>query len=177
MFLFAVYIPFSSRFGAFFCKVMEQTDNIFTGQCREWTRNLRSIPPFTHELLKQYLITDTSGKQGKPPNAHKHKKYGYQLFKEKMVTKLQVKPDILKGTERFFLVKCNVHASMKKVQYTVYVHFHQDTGKVSTASCSCVAGQGGLCKHVAALLYQILDFIQLELRPYKINSLILIAKF
>ena len=142
---------------------MEQTDNIFTGQCREWTRNLRSIPPFTHELLKQYLITDTLGKQGKPPNAHKHKKYGYQLFKEKMVTKLQVKPDILKGTERFFLVKCNVHASMKKVQYTVYVHFHQDTGKVSTASCSCVAGQGGLCKHVAALLYQILDFIQLEL--------------
>ena len=120
---------------------MEQTDNIFTGQCREWTRNLRSIPPFTHELLKQYLITDTSGKQGNPPNAHKHKKYGYQLFKEKMVTKLQVKPDILKGTERFFLVKCNVHASMKKVQYTVYVHFHQDTGKVSTASCSCVAGR------------------------------------
>ena len=144
---------------------MEQTDNIFTGQCREWTRNLRSIPPFTYELLKQYLITDTSGKQGKPPNAHKHKKYGYQLFKEKMVTKLQVKPDILKGTERFFFVKCNVHASMKKVQYTVYVHFHQDTGKVSTASCSrsCVAGEGGLCKQVAALLYQILDFIQLEL--------------
>jgi hypothetical protein len=87
VFLFAVYIPFTSRFGAFFCKVMEQTDNIFTGQCREWMRNLRSIPPFTYELLKQYLITDTSGKQGKPPNADKHKKYGYQLFKEKMVKK------------------------------------------------------------------------------------------
>ena len=42
---------------------------------------------------------------------------------------------------------------MKKVQYTVYVHFYQDTGKVSTASCSCVAGQGGLCKYVAVLLY------------------------
>ena len=108
---------------------MEQTDNIFTGQCREWTRNLRSIPPFTHELLKQYLIADTSAKQGKPPNAHKHKKYGYQLFKEKMLPNYKT-PDILKGTERFFLVKCNVHASMKKVQYTVYVHFHQDTGKV-----------------------------------------------
>ena len=87
VFLFAVYIPFTSRFGAFFCKVMEQTDNIFTGQCREWMRNLRSIPPFTYELLKQYLITDTLGKQGKPPNADKHKKYGYQLFKEKMVKK------------------------------------------------------------------------------------------
>ena len=71
-------------------------------------------------------------------------KYGYQLFKEKMVTKLQVKPDILKGTERFFLVKCNVHASMKNVQYTVYIStFTRNTGKVSTASCFCVAGVPG----------------------------------
>ena len=80
-----------------------------------------------------------------------------------MVSKVQVKSGILKGTERFFLVKCNVHASMKKLKYTVYVHLHQDTGKVSYASCSCVAGRGGCCKHVAALLFQILDFIQLEL--------------
>ena len=35
--------------------------------------------------------------------------------------------------------------------------------EVSYASCSCVAGRGGCYKHVAALLFQILDFIQLEL--------------
>ena len=65
-----------------------------------------------------------------------------------MVTKVQVKADIMKGTERFFLVKCEVHASMKKAQYTVYAHLHQDTGKVSYASCSCVTGKGGCCKRV-----------------------------
>jgi uncharacterized protein YbcV (DUF1398 family) len=67
-------------------------------------------------------------------------KYGYQLFKEKMVTILQVKSDILKLSVSFLL----------------NVHFRQDTGKVSTASCSCVAGQGGLCKYLAALLYETL---------------------
>ena len=35
-------------------------------------------------------------------------------------------------------------------------------GKVSHASCPCVAGKGGCCKHIAALLFQILDFVQLE---------------
>jgi hypothetical protein len=163
VFLFAVYIPFTLRFGAFVCKVMEQTDIIFTGPCREWTRNLRSIRHFTYEPLKQYLITDTSGKQGKPTNAHKHMKYGYQLFKEKMVTKLQVKADILKGTERFFLVKWNVHASMKKVQYTVYVHFHQKHRKsVNCKLLLCIRTGWFMQACSCLILYQILDFIQLQ---------------
>ena len=50
------------------------------------------------------------------------KKYGYQLFKDKMVTQVVVKADVLKGREKFFLVKSVVHASMKKAHYTVYVH-------------------------------------------------------
>ena len=120
-----------------------------------WTKNLNVIPPFTHELLKEHLITNTSTKinNGQPNNAHKHKKEGYQLFKNKMVIHVLVKANIMKGEEKFFLVKCNVHASMKKTQYVVYVRLHQDTGKVSHASCLCPAGQGGCCKHVAALLF------------------------
>jgi hypothetical protein len=82
---------------------LEQIDNVFTDPYREWTRNLRSIRLFTHEPLKQYLITDTSGEQGKPTNAHNHMKYGYQLFKEKIVTILQVKSDILKLSVSFLL--------------------------------------------------------------------------
>ena len=127
-------------------------------------KKLSGLPPFSLKLLTEHLITDSSGKHGKPANAHKHKKYGYQQFKDKMVTQVLVKPNVLKGDETFFLVKSNVHASMKKTNYTVYVHLNQtSTGKVSHANCSCKAGQGGCCKHVAALLFQILDFIELEL--------------
>ena len=39
------------------------------------------------------MITDSSGKHGKPANAHKHEKYGYQQFKDKMVTQVLVNPN------------------------------------------------------------------------------------
>lgn len=141
---------------------MEEGESLLTDKPIQWTRNLTNLPPFTHELLKQHLITDTSSKHGKPPNAHKYKKFGYQLFKDKLVSQVKVKANVKKGEASFFLVKSSVHASMKKTQYDVYVHLHQETGKVSLASCSCKAGLGGCCKHVAALLFQLLDLIQLE---------------
>ena len=71
----------------------------------QWTKNLRGIPPFTHALLNEHLITDDSSKLGKPPNAHKHKKHGYQLFKDKMVTQVVAKANVLKDTEKFSCLK------------------------------------------------------------------------
>ena len=52
---------------------------------------------------------------------------------------------------------------MKNQVYTVYVHLLQDGGKVLKANCSCKAGAGGCCKHVAATLFQIHDFVELGL--------------
>jgi hypothetical protein len=77
-----------------------------------------------------------------------------------MITWVLVKANVLKVTENFFpfLVLCMRH---KKTHYGVYVHLHLDTGrgKISCASCTCT---GGCCKYVAALLFQILDYIQFE---------------
>jgi len=61
-----------------------------------------------------------------------------------------------------FLVKSKVHASMKSVQYNVYVHLDQANGNVVHAKCNCKAGQGGCCKQVAALLYTILDYVNMD---------------
>ena len=80
----------------------------------QWTKNLSSLPPFRHELLKQHLITDSSGKYGKLPNVHKHKKSALMLFKYKMVTQVKVKSNVKKGEANSFLVKASIHASMKK---------------------------------------------------------------
>ena len=52
---------------------------------------------------------------------------------------------------------------MKNQVYTVYVHLLQDEGKVLKANCSCNAGAGGCCKHIAATLFQIHDFVELGL--------------
>ena len=49
-----------------------------------------------------YIITDTTSKLGKSPNAHKDKKYRYQLFKDKLVLQVVAKANCFKGTERIF---------------------------------------------------------------------------
>ena len=56
-----------------------------------------------------------------------------------------------------------VNASMKKNSYVVYIHLDQITGEVVYANCMCKAGKGGCCKHVVAMLFQIIEYVQLEL--------------
>ena len=51
---------------------------------------------------------------------------------------------------------------MKSCHYDVYVHLDQCDGEVRFAKCNCKAGQGGCCKHVAALLYTLLDFTNVD---------------
>lgn len=99
----------------------------------------------------------------RPTGAHRHKTMGYRLFKENYVKNVRVKPDVQIDSSKLFLVKSFVCASMKKQVYTVYVHLLQDDGKVFKAKCSCKAGAGGCCKHVAATLFQIQDFVELGL--------------
>ena len=60
-------------------------------------------------------------------------------------------------------MKARVSASMKSVSYPVYVHLDQKSGEVEYAKCTFKAGQGRCCKHVAALLYNLLDFVNLGL--------------
>ena len=112
------------NFGLFPTKKMEQKPDSLN-------RSLQDMPPSTHELLEHHLIEETSKKRqkDKQPKAHKHKKYGYQLFKDKMVSKVKVVPNVLEGKDMLFYLKCTVHASMKKTNYTVYVHFNQILGK------------------------------------------------
>ena len=43
------------------------------------------------------------------------------------------------------------------------VALRKSTGYVIGTCCKCKAGAGGCCKHVAALLYNILDYVELGL--------------
>ena len=86
---------------------------------------------------------------------------GYKLFKAGYPRQIMIKPNVKKGNEAVhFLVRCHVNAEMKKKQYLVYVHLHQHSGDIAYAKCYCPAG---CCKHVAATLYQVLNYIKLGL--------------
>ena len=126
-----------------------------------WTRDLSLLPPVSHDLLYSYLVEGTISVDNRRRGAIKHKILGYQLYKENFVKKLRVKP-MVKGARELFLVKCNVVASMKKDRYEVYIHLCQKSGEVFYAKCSCKAGAGGCCKHVAATLYQLVDYKELN---------------
>lgn len=48
-------------------------------------------------------------------------------------------------------------------KYSTTVSLGKLSGCVVSAQCDCKAGAGGCCKHVAALLYNILDYVELGL--------------
>ena len=49
----------------------------------------------------------------------------------------------------------------ENVSYNVYVHLNQRSGDLIYFKCSCKTGQGGCCKHVAALLFSLVDYSNL----------------
>ncbi len=48
-------------------------------------------------------------------------------------------------------------------KYSTIVALAKSSGHVAGGKCNCKAGGGGCCKHVAALLYNILDYTELGL--------------
>ena len=68
------------------------------------------------------------------------------------------------GNRLLFLVKAKVCVSMKNIQYDVYVHLDPENGYAVYAKYSCKVGKGGCCKHVAALLYTLVDYTNSDLK-------------
>ena len=77
--------------------------------------------------------------------------------------KVQAKANI-NGGKTLFIVKCSVVAAMKRMLYDVYIHLDQTNADMYYAKCSCKAGPGGCCKHVAAVLYQLVDYKELDVK-------------
>ena len=130
-----------------------------------WLKTLKYLPNLTNEILDNQLIKGLSTVPivSIGPKAFRNKKQGYRLWEEGYVRNIFVKPNVAAKC-KLFLVKAKVHASMKNIQYTVYVHLDQISGEVKEAKCNCKAGQGGCCKHAAALLYTLLDFTNMDLK-------------
>ena len=57
-------------------------------------------------------------------------------------------------------VRAKCQASMKDLQYSVYVYIITETGMVQTAECSCKAGQSCVCAHAGALLLSLVKICE-----------------
>ncbi|CAN7995613.1 unnamed protein product [Ixodes hexagonus] len=118
-----------------------------------WTKQLKDFPSaFSESHIRGH---------GQAAGAQKHVTSGYKMFKAHKVQNIFLHTTSAPET----IVKANVEASMTLTKrYAVHAVLCQD-GQVSKASCACKAGQGGVCKHVAALLWHMLDLIR-EGRSY-----------
>ena len=134
------------------------------GKMSDWSVSLKKMPRFSEAQLSEKIIKNSSTMPEKiAPKTYRNKLQGYKLWKEGYISSVLVKPKVSSGNLGLLFVKAKVSA-MKSQMYDVYVHLEQETGEVAFAKCSYKAGQGGCCKHVAAVLYALVDYSNRELK-------------
>ena len=135
-----------------------------------WTTSLQFFSGLSTSIIDRRLLKNTReltmGDIMPTNRCNRNKKLGYRLWKEGYAQNISVKPNVRENEKEAlkFLAKSRVHASMKGRFYTVYVHLDQRNGEILHATCNCKAGQGGCCKHAAALLFTLLDYTQMDLK-------------
>ena len=94
--------------------------------------------------------------------AMKHKEEGYHLFHDDNVWMVGNPPGF--ATDSHCLFHGIVKPSFKTTGiYSIVVALSKISSNVIGAQCNCNAGSGGFCKHVAALLYNIFDYVEFGL--------------
>ena len=118
---------------------------------------MANLPEFQHCFIFSYLSgASKEGQKGR--GAFKCKREGYALFKASHVQ--DVKYNCSSHIE-FCFFETKVKASMiRNKTYRTKVRLKKNTAKVDGAYCNCKAGANGYCKHVGAVLYTILDFVE-----------------
>ncbi|XP_077548147.1 uncharacterized protein LOC144160941 [Haemaphysalis longicornis] len=109
-----------------------------------WTKQMKGFP--------EGFCEDSITEHGKAAGATKHTASGYKLFKADKVSGILLHHDS-KGT--YIRAKVEASFSIGKL-YNVMCIVHAD-GSVKKGHCLCAAGAGGVCKHVSALLWHMLD--------------------
>ena len=137
-----------------------------------WTNKLDNLPKFSYAHLFAHLVSNSktvaanqkssAKKTYATTGAMKHKEAGYRLFQDDHVKRVKFHPGCTDQNLCFFTAL--VQASFKtSVHYSTSVCLYSSNGAVCGAHCKCKAGGGGCCKHVAALLYCVLDYCDRQL--------------
>ena len=134
-----------------------------------WTTNLEGLPKFSYGHIFAHLVSNSktvacnqksAATERYRKGAMKHQEAGYWLYKDQHVKRVKFHP----GNDDQCFCSALVQALFKSsTNYSTSVCLLKSDGSVHGAQCKCKAGAGGCCKHVSALLYCILDYLNRHL--------------
>ena len=117
-----------------------------------WEKSLDNLPPFTVKEIEQHRLN-----RGKTPESviiktlDKGRKFksGHYRSADTLYTKWD---------KKYFYVKCDCKAGMKKEKRRVTVKLNRRNVKFESSSCTCPAGSSAYCNHLMGLLFEIDDY-------------------
>lgn len=125
---------------------------------QSWTKSLASLADFTFMHLYHYLVNskektfDEEGmKAYKSLKAYKYFADGY--IRNVWAGEPQEQDDAV-------VVRCHCFSSLKAKKVYVVHLVVKKSGDVLSAACTCVAGKGEACSHIAALMFYVEDFMR-----------------
>eukprot|EP00112_Aurelia_sp_Birch-Aquarium-sp1_P014266 Seg3069.3 transcript_id=Seg3069.3/GoldUCD/mRNA.D3Y31 product="hypothetical protein" protein_id=Seg3069.3/GoldUCD/D3Y31 len=116
------------------------------------------------------LLESPSDFDGKALKAYKSTK-AFSYYKDGWVKTCYY--NAISSTSRHCFIKANILSSFKlnEKHHKTWVLLEKLNGDIITASCSCMAGLGKCCNHVAALLFKIEDAVKLGFTSISCTSM------
>ena len=118
-----------------------------------WDKSLSCLEDFNLVHLYNYLINSRDKTFDKESMKAFKSLKAYKYFSDGLVKNVWVH----QNEDASIVIRGHCFSSLKaKATYVVYVILKK-AGDVVSAKCKCVAGEGGACSHIAALLFYIED--------------------
>ncbi|XP_050392696.2 uncharacterized protein LOC126811178 [Patella vulgata] len=131
-----------------------------------WKFDSKAIPSIQLQDVSSFLIEKNCVNAKHSVNFEEYTKdtlrrykclRGYEHYASKHIHSFETNDEF---SENYIVIRCLCHPSWDTsgTQYQVYLVFNSKLNKVIGANCSCVAGRGEACTHIAGALFTLEDF-------------------
>jgi hypothetical protein len=126
-------------------------------EVQDWGKNLASLENFNLIRIFDYLVKSRNHKLDQQRLKAYISLKAYKYFDDNVVT--NVWSSTLQG---MIMLKAHCFSSLKaKSTYDVFISWTKD-GNIVACKCSCVAGKGEACSHVAAVMFHLENHMRMK---------------
>ncbi|XP_052074117.1 uncharacterized protein LOC127712000 [Mytilus californianus] len=116
---------------------------------------MKKFPPvYISDIVKYLSEKNTSGKMKEILQDYKIGK-AYEYFKNGFLQQIFYHDIDARSKNCFLRAKCVPSQKIKEEEHDVWVCVEKATGEIGSSYCTCTAGLGRTCNHVAGLLFRV----------------------